>query len=146
MLRSFGIEGFRANIRKVNGHSIMSFYFYNCLTQCIALNNSFAEHIRASPIFELVTPPSFALTVFRLLSGSTSDAGQCDGVNAVNREFYRDLQSRSSLVLTQTLIGEVFCVRLAVGASTTEQRDIEDAWSIIKEVGETTLRRLGYES
>lgn len=65
-------------------------------------------------------------------------------MNALNREFYNNLQSCSRLVLTQTLIGEVFCVRLAVGASSTEQRDIEDAWGIIRETGETTLRNLGY--
>ena len=104
----------------------------------------FAEHIRASPIFELVTPPSFALTVFRLLPRPTNTTGELDSVNALNREFYTNLQSHSSLVLTQTLLGEVFCVRLAVGASTTEQSDIEAAWSVIRETGETTLKNLGY--
>jgi len=127
VLRSFGVEGFQTYIRK-----------------CIALNNLFAEHIRASPIFELVTPPSFALTVFRLLPRSANTVGEPDSVNALNREFYSNLQSHSSLVLTQTLIGEVFCVRFAVGASMTEQSDIEGAWGVIKETGETTLRNVGY--
>jgi aromatic-L-amino-acid decarboxylase len=128
VLRSFGVEGFQANIRK-----------------CISLNNVFAEHIRASPIFHLVTPPSFALSVFRLVPRSANITGELDSVNALNREFYNNLQSRSSLVMTQTLIGEVFCVRFAVGVSSTEQRDIEDAWGVIRETGETTLRNLGYE-
>jgi aromatic-L-amino-acid decarboxylase len=114
------------------------------LTQCISLNNLFAEHIRASPIFQLVTPPSFALTVFRLLPRPANTAGELDSVNSLNREFYNNLQSHSSLVLTQTLIGEVFCVRLAVGASSTEQSDIEDAWGVIRDTGETTLKNLGY--
>ncbi|KAH9044266.1 pyridoxal-dependent decarboxylase conserved domain-containing protein, partial [Lactarius hengduanensis] len=70
VLRSFGVEGFQANIRK-----------------CIALNSSFAEHIRASPIFELVTPPSFALTVFRLLPRSSTAAGELDSVNAITENF-----------------------------------------------------------
>lgn len=128
VLRSFGVEGFQANIRK-----------------CISLSNLFAEYIRASPIFQLVTPPSFALTVFRLVPGSANTTGELDSVNALNREFYSNLQSHSSLVLTQTLVGEVFCVRLAVGASSTEQRDIEGAWGVIRETGETTLKYLGYE-
>ncbi|KAH9000276.1 pyridoxal phosphate-dependent transferase [Lactarius akahatsu] len=127
VLRSFGVESFQANIRK-----------------CIALNNSFTEHIRASPIFELVTPPSFALTVFRLLPRSSTAAGELDSVNALNREFYSGLQTRSSLVLTQTLIGEVFCIRFAVGPSRTEQSDIEDAWGVIKETEESTFRNMGY--
>jgi aromatic-L-amino-acid decarboxylase len=62
------------------------------LTQCISLNNLFAEHIRASPIFQLVTPPSFALTVFRLLPRPANTAGELDSVNSLNREFYNNLQ------------------------------------------------------
>jgi aromatic-L-amino-acid decarboxylase len=75
-----------------------------------------------------VTRPSFALTVFRLLPTSintiqAAQAGEVDIVNDINREFYSDLQSCSSPVLTQTLIGEVFCVRFAVGASRTDRGD-----------------------
>ena len=76
--------------------------------QSISLNNSFAERIRASRIFELVTPLSFALTVFRLLPGSASNAQELECVNAFNKAFYSDLQSRPDLALTQTLLGEVF--------------------------------------
>ncbi|KAH9979065.1 pyridoxal phosphate-dependent transferase [Lactifluus volemus] len=110
VLRSFGIEGFQANIRK-----------------CISLNNSFVEHIRACSIFELVTPPSFALSVFRLIPKS---------LNALNRTFYE--------IFGLTTVGKVFCIRLVVGASRTEQSDIDNAWNIIKGVGNSTLAKLGY--
>jgi aromatic-L-amino-acid decarboxylase len=100
----------------------------------------FAERIRASPIFELVTPPSFALSVFRLLPGGTKEL---EVVNALNRVFYSDLQTRPNLALTQTSLGEVFCVRLAVGAARTEESDVDNAWETIKEVGENALAKMG---
>jgi aromatic-L-amino-acid decarboxylase len=70
MLRSFGVEGFQANVRK-----------------CISLNNSFAERVRTSPNFELVTPSSFALSVFRLLPGSEGRTKELEVVNTLNRVF-----------------------------------------------------------
>ncbi|KAH9967309.1 aromatic-L-amino-acid decarboxylase [Russula dissimulans] len=129
VLRSFGVEGFQAYVRK-----------------CISLNNSFAERIRASRIFELVTPPSFALTVFRLLPGSAGNTEELDDVNTLNKAFYSDLQSRPDLALTQTLLGGVFCVRFAVGAARTEQKDIDKAWTIIEEAGGNALVHMGYNS
>jgi len=127
VLRSFGVEGFQANVRK-----------------CISLNNLFAERVRASRIFELVTPPSFALSVFRLLPGSEGSTKELEVINALNRVFYSDLQTRPNLALTQTSLGEVFCVRLAVGAARTEKSDIDNAWETIKEVGENVLAKMGY--
>ncbi|KAI0256401.1 pyridoxal phosphate-dependent transferase [Lactifluus subvellereus] len=127
VLRSFGIEGFQAHIRK-----------------CISLNNSFVEHIRACPIFELVTPPSFALSLFRLLPGPVGDTTGLDSVNVLNRAFYDELRSCPNLALTQTSVDKVFCIRMVVGATMTEQIDIDNAWNIIKEAGESTLVKLGY--
>ena len=102
------------------------------------------EHIRACPSFELVTPPSFALTVFRLVPGVAGNTEDLESVNALNRAFYGDLQTRSDIALTHTSIGGVFCLRFTVGSSRTEQRDIDNAWIIIRESGERTLAMKGY--
>lgn len=142
MLRSFGIEGFQKYVRKVSRHLACAEFALSM--QCISLNNSFSEYIRASSIFELVTPPSFALTVFRLLPGPAGSTEELERVNTLNRAFYSDLQSRPNLVLTHTSLGGVFCTRLAVGAARTEQSDIDNAWAIIKEVGESILVKKGY--
>lgn len=143
VLRSFGVEGFQANVRKVCRHPAefckFKLFFF---VQCISLNNSFAERVRASRNFELVTPPSFALSVFRLLPGGSTN--ELEVVNTLNRAFYSDLLTRPNLALTQTTLGEVFCVRLAVGAARTEESDIDNAWETIKEVGENVLAKMGY--
>jgi aromatic-L-amino-acid decarboxylase len=115
------------------------------VSQSISLNNSFAERIRASPNFELVTRPSFALSVFRVLPESAgSSTEDLESINALNRSFFSELQSRPNLALTQTLLGGVFCVRLAIGASRTEQSDIDNAWETIKECGDSALVKMGY--
>lgn len=91
-----------------------------------------------------MTPPSFALSVFRLLPGSEDSTKELDVVNTLNRAFYSDLLTRPNLALTQTSLGEIFCVRLAVGAARTEESDIDNAWETIKEVGENVLAKMGY--
>jgi aromatic-L-amino-acid decarboxylase len=92
-----------------------------------------------------VTPPSFALSLFRLLPGlEGSNAKELEVVNTLNRAFYSDLLTRPNLALTQTSLGGVFCVRLAVGAARTEESDIDNAWETIKEVGENVLAKMGY--
>jgi aromatic-L-amino-acid/L-tryptophan decarboxylase len=145
VLRSFGVQGFQAYIRKVQSFSCCpeSASDNRLCLQCISLNNSFAERIRACPIFELVTPPSFALSVFRLCPGSVSGTTELENVNALNRAFYDDLRSRHDLALTQTLVGKVFCIRMAVGATRTEQSDLDEAWHIIKKTGENRLAKQG---
>jgi aromatic-L-amino-acid/L-tryptophan decarboxylase len=102
------------------------------------------ELIRACPIFEFVTPPSYALSVFRLIPKSVGGTTELESLNALNRAFFDDLRSRPDLALTQTTVGKVFCIRLVVGSSRTEQSDIDKAWDIIKDVGDSTLAKLGY--
>jgi aromatic-L-amino-acid decarboxylase len=82
--------------------------------------------------------------VFRLLPVSEGSTKKLEVVNTLNRAFYGDLQTRPNLALTQTSLGEVFCVRLAVGAARTEKSDVDNAWETIKEVGESVLAKMGY--
>ncbi|KAI0031279.1 pyridoxal phosphate-dependent transferase [Vararia minispora EC-137] len=124
VLRSYGLNGFQGYIRN-----------------CIAMNHMFAKQVCATPSFELVSPPSFALTVFRIVPRAGAPNGTA---NKLNRVFYDALLARSSeVLLTQTELGGVFCVRFCVGSSRTTPADVEDAWNIVCEVGETVRARFG---
>jgi hypothetical protein len=143
----FGIEGFQADVRKICRHpAVLNLHVkVTCAATAVHFPEQFVcgtERIRASPIFELVSPPSFALTVFRLLPGPGVITTELEVANTVNRAFYSDLQTRSNIVLTQTSLSGVFCVRFAVGA--TEESDINNAWEIVEEVGENILAKMGY--
>ncbi|KZP20995.1 hypothetical protein FIBSPDRAFT_891589 [Athelia psychrophila] len=136
VLRSYGVEGFRAHIRK-----------------CIALNSLFAALIEESPIFELVTAPSFALSVFRLIPGSKGEtlseskgkdreAGAEAALNALNRAFHTALSARTDILLTQTTLDGTFCLRFAVGSQRSEEVDVKWAFGVAEEVGKGVLAGL----
>ena len=62
-------------------------------------------------------------------------------LNALNRALHHELQTshHHQMLLTQTEIRGVFCLRFAVGAARTEEKDIKRAWEILNEVGNKVL-------
>jgi len=119
VLRSFGQEGFREYIR----HGI-------------DLNDYFGSLIRQNPSFSLVTRPSFSLTVFRLTPPQSQDSAQyatLEDFDALNRSFYSRISARPDILLTQTVIDGIFCIRFAAGAQRTTKEHIDQAWSLIQE-------------
>jgi hypothetical protein len=69
-----------------------------------------------------------------------------ENLNALNRAFYRDLQTYSNIALTHTSFRGVVRIRFAVDSLRTEQAEIDDAWSTIRgSAGERTLVMKGYD-
>ncbi|KAL6306954.1 pyridoxal phosphate-dependent transferase [Sparassis latifolia] len=129
VLRSYGVEGFQKHIRKG-----------------IALNNHFVSLVSASPLFSLVAPPSFALTVFRLtpqtvLPVSTAPLTE-SLLNDVNRALYVRITARPEILLTQTVLNGTVCLRFAVGATRTETEHVEMAWQLIQEEAGVVVEEL----
>ncbi|KAG2153412.1 pyridoxal phosphate-dependent transferase [Suillus clintonianus] len=121
VLRSRGVKGFQKYI-----------------TDCTKLNAKFAERIRESDEFCLVAKPFLALTVFRLAPKSLSHL-TTTGLNDLNRAFYARLAARSDIAITQTDLNGVFCVRMAIGAEKTVERDIDRALDVIGQEGRAAL-------
>ncbi|PPQ98397.1 hypothetical protein CVT24_004076 [Panaeolus cyanescens] len=144
VLRSYGAEGFRKYIR-----------------ECITHNNTFASLIRASNRLQLVTEPSFALTVFRLVPPSRSvpavspaDSGvdlsaisssgitseyDLEALNDLNKDYMSRLAARSDIMLTQTTLNGIYCIRFAVGAARTKDEHVRRAWEVVEEEAEKAL-------
>ena len=103
--------------------------------QCIELNEYFVSLVKTSPTFALVTPPSLALTVFRVVADPTalglSAPLSLDALNELNRVFYARVSARGEIFLTQTQLNGIFCVRLAIGAERTRKEHIDHAWKLI---------------
>lgn len=74
-------------------------------------------------------------------SSEKKDPSSLGSVNALNRALHHELQAAHTheLLLTQTEIGGIFCLRMAIGAARTEERDIQKAWEILNEAGEKVL-------
>ena len=112
VLRSFGVEGYQAHIRKVSlrFHIPLIFTLHD-RSQSISLGEIFAESIRSRPeLLELVTPPSFSLSVFRIAPSAVPELSG-DELNELNQQFYQKLYDRKDLMLTQTKLDGIHCVR-----------------------------------
>ncbi|KAF8893891.1 pyridoxal phosphate-dependent transferase [Infundibulicybe gibba] len=118
VFRSFGVEGFQKYIRKT-----------------VDLNRLFANMISTSDVLKLVTQPSLALTVFRIepkpLDSSEEASISADSLNDLNRLFYGRISARHDILLTQTLLNGVFCIRFAVGAARTAETHINQAYELL---------------
>jgi aromatic-L-amino-acid decarboxylase len=98
------------------------------------LNQKFANLVEASDELSLVTKPSLALTVFRIvpkLQEEKQPLFSIDSLNDLNRVFFGRLSTRHDIMLTQTSLNGIFCVRFAVGAARTTEEHIQEAYNII---------------
>ncbi|WRT64926.1 uncharacterized protein IL334_001866 [Kwoniella shivajii] len=128
VLRSFGINGFQKHLE-------------NGIEQCQQL----AKIVEQSSTFEIVTPPSLALLVFRLKPSSSSpEEVSEDELNILNQNLHDRLNSRYDVFLTQTVLHSkeknIFCIRLAMGGRYTTFQDVKKTWDIIESEGEEVLR------
>jgi aromatic-L-amino-acid decarboxylase len=131
VLRSFGAEGFR-----------------KVITRHVELSNKFVELVKGSKLLTVVATPSLALTVFRLdptndntgLRLSQSDS--LESLNALNTNLHKRLSARTDIILTQTSLNGMFCIRLAVGSLYTDESHIEKAFKLVSDESELTLKEL----
>lgn len=90
----------------------------------------FASLIYGSTAFALVTPPSFALSVFRL-EPPFAKSLPLERLNELNKMFYGRISARSDIALTQTDLNGIFCIRMAVGTERTSEDHIRRAYNIL---------------
>ena len=143
VLRSFGAKGFRKHIRRVR-HIFFSFL---CAikadllsTKSIGLNDIFSGLISESKILSLVTPPSFALSVFRLVPAGVQGGLSLEALNELNRSLFGRLSARQDIMLTQTNLNGIFCIRLVIGAARTDEQHVRNAYDIVAEEAEGVLQ------
>jgi aromatic-L-amino-acid decarboxylase len=103
VIRWYGAEGLREHIR---GH--------------VALAQEFASWVAADDRFELVAPHPLALVTFRLRAGDEATRALMDRVNTSGRMY-----------LTHTSANGRLALRLAIGATLTERKHVEQAWELL---------------
>ena len=106
------------------------------------MNNSFVTLIQNKDYFSLVTKPSLALTVFRLIPESEADgqpALSLESLNELNRLFYGRISARNDIMMTQTNLNGIFCIRFVTGATLTTEVHVRAAYDILCKEAETTL-------
>lgn len=106
VIRWYGVEGLREHVR--NG---------------VALAQEFAQWVAADERFELVTPHELSLVTFRLRAGDDATRALMEAANASGK-----------LYLTHTSVDGKVALRMAIGATLTEQRHVEAAWQLLTEL------------
>lgn len=113
VIRHYGVEGLRQHVR----HSV-------------ALAQQFARQVRDSGDFELVVDPPLNLVCFGHTAG-----------DAFNEKLLHALNDTGRMFLTHTKLNDRFVLRMAIGATLTEQRHVEAAWALIVQTA-SSLRNL----
>lgn len=111
VIRWYGAEGLREHIR---GN--------------VALAQDFAGWVREHPGLEVMAPHPLSLVCFRLA-----------GPDGPNEELLDRLNATGLVFLSHTRVRGQYTLRLAIGATATERRHVENAWTVIRE----TIREMG---
>jgi len=79
------------------------------------------------------------MSVFRMGPSSESPLSSQD---ELTRKLYSRVSARKDILLTQTVLQGVFCIRFAVGARRTEKEHIDAAYDLLCEEAEHVLADL----
>ncbi|KAF8317413.1 hypothetical protein DL93DRAFT_2125123 [Clavulina sp. PMI_390] len=128
VLRSYGIEGFQAHIRKG-----------------VQLGVFFENLIRESKFFEILTPRNLALVVFRLAVPAENGPDREKKVNDLNLELHkRVIDGPNGLFITRTELNGHVAMRMAIGGERTEERHVRHAFDVFERLAAEVLRESGY--
>ncbi|KAE8075820.1 hypothetical protein FH972_014507 [Carpinus fangiana] len=120
VLRSYGVANLQSHIRSD-----------------VRMAKMFEGLVKSDSRFEIVVPRWFSLVCFRLKPLSWSGSGNTE---VLNRELLEWVNSSGSVYMTHTIVGGVYLLRFAVGATLTEEHHVVAAWKLIKEGADAVLK------
>ena len=121
VIRSYGIEGLQSIVR-----------------EHIRLAEMFKGWVDDHELFEIMAPVDLSLVCFRLNNGGSE--GMLD---ALNKELIERINQTGKVLLTQTTLKGKFVLRMAIGARTTEERHVRQAWDLMVRAAKDLLGRKG---
>jgi len=111
VLRYYGVDGIQ-----------------NMVREHIHLAELFKDWIEEHPQFELMAPVHLSLVCFRLNDGRDEKA-----LDSLNRDLLERINKTSKLLLTHTTLKGKYVLRMAIGARTTRESHVRQAWQIIQD-------------
>ncbi|KAI6706010.1 hypothetical protein NL676_008972 [Syzygium grande] len=135
VLRSYGVQNLRSHIRN------------DC-----RLANLFEEHVEEDGRFEVVFPRDFAFVCFRI--GPSVIAGMANGhalksehgeewklneVNKLNAQLLHSINASGRVFMTHAVVGGVYILRFAGGATLVRERHVIMAWNVVQEHANSLL-------
>ncbi|KAH6659780.1 pyridoxal phosphate-dependent transferase [Truncatella angustata] len=121
VIRTFGIKGLQSHIRKHVG-----------------LGETFAELLRSrSDLFEIVTGPRFALTVFKLRG--KGEAATLEEQNVLTKTMHEAVNDEGKIFLSSTVVGGVFAIRHCPATPFVEEEHVKMHFQVLVASAEKTL-------
>ncbi|KAL5987889.1 hypothetical protein ACLOJK_035645 [Asimina triloba] len=116
------------------------------------LRNFLRSHVKMAKMFEglvgmdkrieIVVPRTFAMVCFRLLPPPAANGGgetDLERANELNRKLLESMNAAGRVYMTHAVVGGVYMIRFAVGATLTEERHVNMAWKVIQEHADALL-------
>jgi aromatic-L-amino-acid/L-tryptophan decarboxylase len=115
VINGYGLDGLRTHLRR---H--------------IALAAELAEWVRAEPGFVLATPPSLALVCLRLENGPAGAEHDPERDDWATRTVLERVNASGAAMLTHTVVGGRYVIRVAIGAMNTESAHVTALWERLR--------------
>jgi glutamate/tyrosine decarboxylase-like PLP-dependent enzyme len=118
-------------------NELMKIFLFQGIRQCQLME----KHLLSRPsLFEIVTGPILSLLTFRIKSPNAEIISDNKLTNAV----YDAINEEGTLFLTHTVLNGLDVIRFAVGSPWTEDRHVENAFSVIEAIALKTLSLHGF--
>ena len=105
--------------------------FAEALEEKMELARWAAEELRALPGIEILAEPQVTVVAFRWNPGGI-EAGRLDDLNRLNRRFLDRINARRRVMLTPTMLGGLFALRICVVSFRTHRDRVEAALEDIR--------------
>lgn len=120
VMRNYGVKGMQEYIRSG-----------------VRMGEQFAGWLRErSDLFEIITGPSFALTVFRMVD-KDRDEGEW---SALTRRLYEEVNATGKIWVTSTVLEGKFSIRVMTANRMTEERHVREAFELIRDAAEKLVQ------
>ncbi|KAI3940652.1 hypothetical protein MKW92_036663 [Papaver armeniacum] len=131
VLRSYGVANLKTFLR---GHVKMAKHFQGL----VVMDNR----------FEIVVPRTFAMVCFRLKPTAIPKQKKIENdnmeaqANDINTKLLESVNASGKIYMTHAVVGGVYMIRFAVGATLTEERHVTGAWKVVQEHTDAIFRAL----
>ena len=116
VLRTYGVKGLQEHIRK---H--------------VKLGEVFAGLLQTrKDLFEIITGPTYALTVFNIVP---KVAGKVDQ-DRITQDVYELINKRGEIYITSTVVGGIYAIRVVSANPMADERNVRNAFDILVETAE----------
>jgi aromatic-L-amino-acid decarboxylase len=116
VLRTYGVKGLQAHVRKT-----------------VKLGETFAGLLATrKDLFEILTGPSFALTVFNIVPKVAGEEEQ----DRITKDVYEAVNKRGEIYITSSAVGGTYVIRVVSANPLAEEKYLRKAFKILVETTE----------